>query len=104
MHLAPFDNKNQPIVNVDNDRVPLNYFNIVKLSLGEEYSYQLVDFESCVVPATGRVSVAVDGTQIAEVGLRTEDVWDGEPEGVYVPTFMACKIRCLSKSIISIKF
>ena len=66
MHLAPFDNKNQPIVNVDNERVPLNYFNILKLSLGEEYSYQLVDFESCVVPATGRVSVAVDGTQIAQ--------------------------------------
>lgn len=98
MHLAPFDNKNQPIVNVDNERVPLNYFNIVKLSLGEEYSYQLVDFESCVVPATGRVSVAVDGTQIAEVGLRTEDVWDGEPEGIYVPTAMTCKIRCLSKT------
>ena len=98
MHIAPFDNENQPIVNVDNERVPLNYFNIVKLSLGEEYFYQLVDFESCVVPATGRVSVAVDGTQIAEVGLRTEDVWDGEPEAIYVPTGMTCKIRCLSKT------
>ena len=31
MHIAPFDNQNQPIVDVGNDRVPLNYFNIVKL-------------------------------------------------------------------------
>jgi len=32
MHIAPHNNKNQPIVDIENDLVPLNYFNIVKLS------------------------------------------------------------------------
>ena len=57
MHIAPFDNQNEPIVDVGNDRVPLNYFNIVKLQKGQKYSYTLSDYESCIVPATGRVSV-----------------------------------------------
>jgi len=98
MHIAPFDNQNQPIVDVGNDRVPLNYFNIVKLQKGQKYSYTLSDYESCIVPATGRVSVSVNNRQIAEIGLRTEDVWDGEPEGVYVPTALDCVVECISDS------
>ncbi len=98
MHIAPFDNQNEPIVDVGNDRVPLNYFNIVKLQKGQKYSYTLSDYESCIVPATGRVSVSVNNRQIAEIGLRTEDVWDGEPEGVYVPTAMDCVVECISDS------
>ena len=98
MHIAPFDNQNQPIVDVGNDRVPLNYFNIVKLQKGQKYSYTLSDYESCIVPATGRVSVSVNNRQIAEIGLRTEDVWDGEPEGVYVPTALDCVVECISES------
>ena len=93
MHIAPFDNQNQPIVDVGNDRVPLNYFNIVKLQKGQKYSYTLSDYESCIVPATGRVSVSVNNRQIAEIGLRTEDVWDGEPEGVYVPTALSAQLN-----------
>ena len=98
MHIAPLDNQNQPIVDVGNDRVPLNYFNIVKLQKGQKYSYTLSDYESCIVPATGRVSVSVNNRQIAEIGLRTEDVWDGEPEGVYVPTALECVVECISDS------
>lgn len=98
MHIAPFDNQNEPIVDVGNDRVPLNYFNIVKLQKGQKYSYTLFDYESCIVPATGRVSVSVNNRQIAEIGLRTEDVWDGEPEGVYVPTALECVVECISDS------
>ena len=98
MHIAPFDNQNEPIVDVGNDRVPLNYFNIVKLQKGQKYSYTLSDYESCIVPATGRVSVSVNNRQIAEIGLRTEDVWDGEPEGVYVPTALECVVECISDS------
>ena len=32
MHILPFDNANEAIVVADNDVVPLNYLNIVKLS------------------------------------------------------------------------
>ena len=35
MHIAPYDNKNSPIVDVDDTTVPLNYFNIVKLNKGQ---------------------------------------------------------------------
>ena len=39
MHIPPFDNHNKPIVDAGNDRVPLNYFNIVKLKKGESFDY-----------------------------------------------------------------
>ena len=44
------------------------------------------------------MSVSVNNRQIAEIGLRTEDVWDGEPEGVYVPTALDCVVECISDS------
>ncbi|MDG1176872.1 MAG: 5-deoxyglucuronate isomerase, partial [SAR324 cluster bacterium] len=31
MHIAPFDNDNKPLIDVEDSIVPLNYFNIVKL-------------------------------------------------------------------------
>jgi 5-deoxy-glucuronate isomerase len=37
MHIAPYENLNKPIVDVDNEFVPLNYFNIVKLKKGEVF-------------------------------------------------------------------
>ncbi len=85
MHIAPFDNNNKPIVDVDNEKVPLNYFNIVKLRKGEAFEYQVPGYETCVVPATGTVDVDVEGVSFAALGNRSVDVWDGEPEGVYVP-------------------
>ena len=33
MHIPPFDNKNIPIVDVGDSRVPLNYLNIVNYSI-----------------------------------------------------------------------
>ena len=30
MHIAPFENDNKPLVDVDDSIVPLTYFNIVK--------------------------------------------------------------------------
>ena len=32
MHIEPFDNKNKPIVDINDSKVPLNFFNIVKKS------------------------------------------------------------------------
>ncbi len=86
MHIAPFDNANKPIVDVDDATVPLNYFNIVKLDAGQAFDYQVPGYETCIVPATGTVEVEVEGFVAAGVGGRGIDVWDGEPEGVYVPS------------------
>jgi 5-deoxy-glucuronate isomerase len=85
MHIAPHDNRNQPIVDADNPTVPLTYFNIVKLRAGEAFEYQVPGYETCIVPATGTVDVSAEGVAFDALGNRTDDVWDGEPEGVYVP-------------------
>ena len=96
MHIAPHDNRNKPIVDVDHELVPLNYFNIVKLTKGEVFDYAVPGYETCIVPATGTVDVDIDGASFPALGNRTVDVWDGEPEGVYVPTGAHARITCLT--------
>ena len=96
MHIAPYDNGNKPIVDAENSTVPLNYFNIVKLKKGEAFTYQVPGYETCIVPATGTVDVGVEGVAFASLGRRGEDVWDGEPEGVYVPVGASVTIVCMS--------
>ena len=96
MHIAPFDNKNSPIVDVDDATVPLNYFNIVKLAKGQAFDYQVPGYETCIVPATGSIDVDVEGFKTTGLGGRVEDVWGGEPEGVYVPSGAKVEMVCLS--------
>ena len=98
MHIAPFDNLNKPIVDVDDPTVPLNYFNIVKLNKGEAFEYQVPGYETCIVPATGSVDVEVEGVSFANLGGRGEDVWDGEPQGVYVPVGAKVTLVCTSEA------
>lgn len=98
MHIAPFDNKNQPIVDADDPLVPLNYFNIVKLSQGQVFEYRVPGYETCIVPATGSVDVEIEGLTFSKVGNRGEDVWDGEPEGVYVPVGAKVRMTCVSET------
>jgi 5-deoxy-glucuronate isomerase len=98
MHIPCHDNRNKPIVDVDHEVVPLNYFNIVKLTHGETFQYRICGYESCIVPATGTVDVECSGEKFGDIGRRTVDVWDGEPEGVYIPTDTAASITCLSPS------
>jgi 5-deoxy-glucuronate isomerase len=94
MHIAPYDNRNKPVVDIDDPTVPLNYFNIVKLKAGEAFEYQVPGYETCVVPATGTVDVDVEGVTFAALGNRGEDVWDGEPEGVYAPVGAKVTLVC----------
>ena len=96
MHIPPYDNKNKPIVDAGNPTVPLNYFNIVKLKAGEAFEYQVPGYETCIVPATGTVDVEVEGFIATELGGRVEDVWGGEPEGVYVPSGAKATLVCKS--------
>jgi 5-deoxy-glucuronate isomerase len=96
MHIPPHDNGNRPIVGPDHPLVPLNYFNIVRLTRGERYECTVAGYETCIVPATGTVSVEVGGKRFDDLGGRGADVWDGEPEGVYVPTGVNFRIECVS--------
>ena len=96
MHIPPFDNNNKAIIDINDVHVPLTYFNILKLEKGESFSYQIPGYETCIVPATGSVDVNVDIARFGGVGSRGSDVWDGEPQGVYVPTDMPAQITCIS--------
>ncbi len=98
MHIPRFDNQNKAIVDQNDSITPLVYFNIVQLSEGETYTYQIADYETCVVPATGSVKVSVGQEFTDTVGLRAQNVWDGEPEGVYVPVDSKCQITCITAS------
>ncbi len=86
----------QPIVAAGNPLVPLVYFNIVKLSRGESFVSEVPGYETCIVPATGTIDVQTAGETFASIGKRRENVWDGEPEGVYVSTGQAATITCQS--------
>ena len=97
MHIAPYENSNKPIVDVDNEFVPLNYFNIIKLKMGEVFDYSVSGYETCIVPATGTISVDIDGKTFDQLGNRSVDVWDGEPEGAYVPVGAKVRIVCQSE-------
>jgi 5-deoxy-glucuronate isomerase len=96
MHIAPHDNSNKPIVDTDNELVPLNYFNIIKLKKGEVFNYSLSGYETCIVPATGTISIDIEGKSFDQLGKRGVDVWDGEPEGAYVPVGAKVRIVCQS--------
>ncbi len=96
MHIAPYDNLNKPIVDIDDPTVPLNYFNIVKLKRGQSFAYQVPGYETCITPATGSVDVEVEGVAFAALGHRGIDVWDGEPEGCYIPVGAKVTMTCVS--------
>ncbi|MGA0234206.1 MAG: 5-deoxy-glucuronate isomerase [Alphaproteobacteria bacterium] len=95
MHIAPFDNQNSPIVDRDDSVTPLVYFNIVKLQAGESHVSEVSGYETCIVPATGTVHVQVGEWQADDVGGRGEDVWDGEPNAVYVPVGAKAEITAV---------
>ena len=99
MHIPPFDNHNAPIVDVDDATVPLNFFNIIKLKKGEAFEYQVPGYETCIVPATGSVDIEVEGMRFPAIGNRGEDVWDGEPEGVYIPSGAKITMVCISSDM-----
>jgi 5-deoxy-glucuronate isomerase len=98
MHIPYSDNQNKALFDVNNSTVPLVYFNIIKLKKGESFQYKLSNYETSVVPATGMVELTADGKKLGTIGKRTTDVWDGEPEGSYIPIDTDCTITCLSES------
>jgi 5-deoxy-glucuronate isomerase len=96
MHIAPFDNENRAIVDVEDPQVPLVYFNRIRLRAGQTFDYRVAGYETCVVPATGTVTVETGGEVYRDIGTRGVDVWDGEPEGVYVPTDTGAQITAVT--------
>ena len=94
MHIPPLKNNNKPIVDANDSRVPLNYFNIVNLKKDQCFEYIVPGYETCIVPATGTIDIEVEGMNYNSIGNRIANVWDGEPEGVYIPTNTKSSFRC----------
>lgn len=98
-HIPPFDNKNQPIVDVNDEVTPLCYFNQVRLAQGEKHIHQVDGYESVIVLAGGTCSITVSNAEQSvvfdNIGQR-KSVWDGNPESVYVPLGHSAEIECVS--------
>ena len=99
MHIGPFNNQNKAIIDVRDAHVPLTYFNIVKLTRGDRFEYATPGYETCIVPATGQIDAVVADVTVEKLGLRGDDVWDGEPEGVYVPSGVTAEMICGGRQI-----
>jgi 5-deoxy-glucuronate isomerase len=95
-HIPPSDNRNRAIIDIDDATTPLCYFNHVKLRRGERFTHQVAGYESMIVPATGSCDVA--GEVFTAIGKR-HHLWEGEPEGVYVPVGAAAEIVCAGDSL-----
>jgi 5-deoxy-glucuronate isomerase len=95
MHIPPHDNHNKAIVDRDDEKTPLCYFNIVKLTKGESFTSMVEGYETCLVPATGSIDVSVAGHHFEAVG-KSMHIWEGEPEGVYVPLSTEVTFTCVS--------
>ena len=96
MHIAPYENANAPIVDADDPMTPLVFFNRLVLAPGEHFQSHVPGYETCIVPATGTIDVAIDGWNAESIGERGENVWDGEPAGVYAP--VGAKVTITAKT------
>jgi 5-deoxy-glucuronate isomerase len=96
-HIAPHDNKNQPIIDINDDTTPLCYFNNVQLKKGETHHYQLADYESVIVLAGGTCDIQVADQNYTNIGRR-KDVFSGDPAAVYIPLNNPASITCMSET------
>ena len=87
MHIPPFDNQNKAIIDI-HDLMCLNLFQRCEAEKEQVFSYQIPGYETCIVPATGRVDVEADNTEFGGVGNRKR------MSGMVQKVFMCQPIRC----------
>ncbi|TVQ36512.1 MAG: 5-deoxy-glucuronate isomerase [Spirochaetaceae bacterium] len=94
-HIRPHDNRNEPIVPVQNNWTPLIYFNDVRLQAGESHAYNLASHETVCVVVSGTVTITAGDLVFSDVGTR-EHLFAGKPDSVYAPRGVAVTITCSS--------
>ncbi len=94
-HIKPHDNRNQPIIDIDNQIVPHTFYNDVKLKKCQTFSFCLETYESVIVLASGTCDVTVKGVKFERVGERT-GIFEGKPDSVYVPLSAEATMTCLT--------
>lgn len=99
-HIPAYDNKNAPIIGIDDEVTPLCYFNQVYLAQGENFTHEVEGYESVIVLAGGTCNISVVKDEkkytFENIGKRAS-VWEGNPEAVYVPLGCHAIIECVSK-------
>ena len=97
MHITPYKNKNIPIIDTNNSRVPFVYFNNINLTKNKIFISDVIGYETCFVPVTGTFSVNVGNLSVKKIGKREKNVWDNDPEGIYIPLDEVAEIKCLTE-------
>lgn len=97
MHIPPYKNNNIPIIDTNNSRVPFVYFNNINLTKNEIFISEVIGYETCFVPVTGTFSVNVGNLSVKKIGKRKINVWDNDPEGIYIPLDEVAEIKCLTE-------
>ena len=97
MHIPPYKNKNIPIIDANNSRVPFVYFNNINLTKNKIFISEVIGYETCFVPVTGTFSVNVGNLSVKKIGKREKNVWDNDPEGIYIPLDEVAEIKCLTE-------
>jgi 5-deoxy-glucuronate isomerase len=97
MHIPPYNNKNIPIIDTNNSRVPFVYFNNINLTKNKIFISDVIGYETCFVPVTGTFSVNVGNLSVKKIGKREKNVWDNDPEGIYIPLDEVAEIKCLTE-------
>jgi 5-deoxy-glucuronate isomerase len=90
-----YENQNSPIIDREDNRVPLTYFNLLRLSKGQHAELKIDGYETVYVVLSGTVDIGVGETQFPAVGKR-KDIWSGNADSVYAPTGAAVRVSCLS--------
>ena len=96
-HVLPYNNNNQAIIGIHDETTPLCYFNCVHLKQGESYEHKLDEYESIAVLVAGSCDIQVADMYYKQIGKRAR-VWDGDPEGVYIPVGQLAKMSCITDS------
>lgn len=83
--IRSIDNANCPVLPGNAGATPHIYFNLIKLTKGEEFALHLPGYETAHVVLSGNVDITVDGETFAGIGQR-KDIWSGRADSVYAGT------------------
>lgn len=93
-----YENKNQPIVGINDHVLPNTYFNILKLPANSETVFSLDKYELLFVVLSGTCDIAAGNELFQEVGRR-KDIWSGNADSVYAGTAEQIKIKVLNNDV-----
>ena len=85
--------RNSPIVQPrSSEGLELIYFDVLRLSRGEERTLDVPGVEVHLVPLSGRMDVQIDSQSFTNVGGR-DSVWDGKADSVYAGSGAPIRVR-----------